>query len=167
MMYRFYSEESRRTGCLNTAKAHREAAALFPQIRKVFESFDGKVYNCRLEKALQESTGRRIYTQKTGYTLSVYLYLPDYRGNSEYTIAVIKTAELVDGKRIPAAALIESARQHREEHLQQAALLESAPDTMPETAQRIRYFIDQANKLIDSLPYSVREMYGISPARMY
>ena len=130
-MYGYYEDESRRAGCEKTAAAHREAAALFPAIRKTFESFDGKVFNCRLEKALQEATGRRVFVRKDSYSLEVYAWFNDYRGSSHYT------------------------------------LLDIAPDTVPTTAQHIKYFIEQANKLVDTLPYSVRDMYRISAVRMY
>lgn len=166
-MYGFYDDETRRAGCLRTAAAHREAADLFPAIRKVFEQFDGKVFNCRLEKALQESTGKRIYVCKRDYLIEVYIYLDSYRGNTQYTLATLKPEELKDGKRIPAAVLIKSARERRETHLKEAAALEAAPDTVPEIVQHIQYFITQANKLVDSLPYSVRDMYHVSSARMY
>ena len=166
-MYGFYDEESRLAGCQKTAEANREAAALFPEMRKVFEQFDGKVFNCRLENALREATGRRVFVKKCDYSIEVYTYLNDYRGNSWYTLAFVKCELLKDGKRIPAAAFIESAREYREKHLKEAAQMDEAPETAPELVQHIKYFIDQANKLIDSLPYSVRDMYGISMARMY
>lgn len=166
-MYGYYEDESRRAGCEKTAAAHREAAALFPAIRKTFETFDGKVFNCRLEKALQEATGRRVFVRKDSYSLEVYAWFNDYRGSSHYTLAYIKAGDLVDGKRIPAALLIESARANREKHLQEAAALDIAPDTVPTTAQHIKYFMEQANKLVDTLPYSVRELYRISSVRMY
>lgn len=166
-MYGYYEDESRRAGCEKTAAAHREAAALFPAIRKTFESFDGKVFNCRLEKALQEATGRRVFVRKDSYSLEVYAWFSDYRGSSHYTLAHIQVEKLIDGKRIPAALLVESARGYREKHLQEAAALDIAPDTVPTTAQHIKYFIEQANKLVDTLPYSVREMYRISAVRMY
>ena len=166
-MYGFYDDETRRAGCLKTAAAHREAAALFPAIRKTFEAFDGKVLNCRLEKALQESTGRRVYVKKSDYSVEVYTYVSDYHGYSWYSLAHIKSEEMKDGKRIPAAALINSARNYREQHLKDAAKLEDAPDTVPETIQHIKYFVEQANKLIADLPYSVRDIYHIQTARMY
>ena len=147
-MYGFYNDEARRAGCEKTAAANREAAALFPAIRKVFEAFDGKVFNCRLEKALREATGRRVFVKKCDYNIEVYTYLDDYRGNSWYTLAFVKCEELKDGKRIPAAAFIDSARSYREKHLKEAAQMEAAPDTVPEMVQHIKYFIDQANRLI-------------------
>lgn len=166
-MYGFYNDETRRAGCLKTAEAHRNAAQLFPAIRKTLEQFDGKVFNCRLEKALQEATGCRVYAKKSKYSIDIYTYISDYRGNSWYTLARLKNEDLKDGKRIPAAAFISSAREYREKHLQEAAELEAAPDTVPEMAEHIRYFIAQANKLVDSIPYVIRDMYGLSIVRMY
>lgn len=166
-MYGYYDDESRRAGCLKTAQAHRDAAALFPEIRKVFEQFDGKVFNCRLEKALQDATGRKIYVSKSSYNIEVYIYLNDYRGNSCYTLARAKNESLKDGKRIQANEFIQSAREIREKHLQEAAQLETAPDIMPKMVENIKYFISQANKITDAIPYSLQEMYGISKARFY
>lgn len=166
-MYGYYDEESRRNGCKKTAAAHRSAADLFPVIRKVFEQFDGKVYNCRFEKALQEAApDNRVYVHKREYAIEVYTYQNDYRGDSIYMLAYVSTKDLKDGKRIPADKLIESARECRESHLKDAAVLDSAPETAPEMVKQINYFLNQANKIIESLPYDIQEMYHISRARM-
>ena len=165
-MYGYNTEESRREGCLKTAAAHREAAALFPAIRKVFEQFDGKVLNCRLEKALQEATERRIYVRKDEYSVEVYIYINDYRGNTWYTLAHVTASKLKDGKRIPAADLIKSARERREDNLRTAAELEAAPGKVPEIIERVQYFVSMANQMLKGLPYEVCDMYNISTVRM-
>lgn len=164
-MYGFYNDETRRAGCEKTAEAHRTSASLFPIIRKVFEQFDGKVFNCRLEKALRDATERRIFVIKRELYIEVYMYLDDYRGNSVYNLAFVKCDTLKDGKRISAAAFIDSARSYRENHLREAAQMDAAPETAPELVKQIEYFVAQANKLIDSMPYSVQEMYHVSRVR--
>lgn len=166
-MYGFYDEEARRAGCQKTAAAHREAAGLFPAIRRVFEQFDGKVFNCRLEKALQEATGRRVYVKKDDYKIEIYTYMDDYRGSSWYTLAFLKNDALADGKRIPAAAFIDSARNYRENHLKEAAKLDDAGEAAPEIKKQVDYFIEQANRLVNSLPYPVQEMYHVSRVYMH
>ena len=167
-MYGYFTEEARRDGCQKTAAAHRAAAALFPVVRKVFEQFDEKVFNCRLEKALQEaSKDCRVYVRKYDYAIEIYAYFDDYRGNNQYTLARLKTEELTDGKRIPAAVLVESARGYREDHLKEAAAREAAPETAPDIREHVKYFISQANKLIESLPYPVQDMYGLSKVHSY
>lgn len=161
-MYGYTDNETRRAGCIKTAEANREAAALFPQLRKTFEEFNGKVFNCRLEKALQEATGRRVYVKKDNYRIEIYTFIEDHHGNSWYTLAFVKSDVLTDGKRIPAAAFIDSAREYREKHLKDAAALEDAAERGPEIKRQIEYFIEQANKLVNAIPYSVQEIYNVS-----
>lgn len=157
----FYSEEGRQKAVETTAKEYRAAAGLFPAIRNVLEQFDGKMLNCRLEKALQEATGRRVYVKKEYNRVEVYYYGTTYTGSSYITLAQIPLDALPDGKRIPAALLVKSAREQRERHLKDAAALETTAENMEAIKQQIKYFIDQANKLSNGLPYELRDIYGI------
>ena len=166
-MYGYTDNETRRAGCMKAAEANREAAALFPQLRKTFEEFDGKVFNCRLEKALQEATGRRVYVKKDSYKIEVYTYIDDHSGSRWYTLAFVKNDELKDGKRIPAAAFISSAREARERYLQNAAAMDDAAERGPEIKRQIEYFIEQANNLVNALPYSAQEIYHVSRIWMH
>ena len=162
MYYGCSSEETKAEAIQKTVIEYRAAAGLFPAIRKVLEQFDGKVFNCRLEKALQEATGRRLYVKKDGYRVEIYYYGDTYSGGCSWiSLAMIPVDSLTDGKRIPAALLIDSARKQREEHLKDAAALEENAGKIPEVKKQIKYFIEQANKLAQALPSELRDVYGI------
>ena len=162
MYYAGSSEEAKAEAIKKTIAEYRAAAGLFPVIRKVLEQFDGKVFNCRLEKALQDATGRRLYVKKDSYRLEIYYYGDTYSsGSSWISLAMIPVDSLADGKRIPAALLIDSARKQREKHLKDAAALEESAGKIHEVKNQIKYFIEQANKLSGVLPYELRDVYGI------
>ena len=42
----------------------RKCAGIIPAIKKTVQEFDGKVLNCRLEKALEAATGEYIHVEK-------------------------------------------------------------------------------------------------------
>ena len=159
----YYTEKDRAAAVEKTVAEYRNAAGLFPAIRRVFEQFDGKVFNCRLEEALQKETGTRIRAEKrNNSTLDIYYYGNTYSGCCTWiTLAQIKLDDMKDRKRIPAALLIESARKRREEHLQDAAALESYTGKMDDVKKQIEYFIGQANRIANALPYELRDIYRI------
>ena len=107
----------------NRIEVYREAAALFPVVKKIVQSFDGKCLNCRLEKALQEATEKHIYVSKRYRFLEIEYY-PMHHGAHSQTIARISLDKLPDGKRIPAELIIESLHEQRVKFLKSAANLE-------------------------------------------
>ena len=139
------------------ANTYRDAAALFPAIRRTLEAFDGKMFNCRLEKALREATSNRVFAGKRYMWLEIYIY----ENGNQITLAQIKLEELTDGKRIHAALLIESAREHRESLLQRAADLETAIDRAPAVRQQLQQLEALIIKLRESIPYEARDVYRL------
>ena len=162
-MSRYYTDEDKEKAAKRLAEDHREAAQLFTVIRPVITEFDGKVYNCRFEKALQDKTGRRIYCRKEcgGKWLTIYYYSKNF--NQQMTIAGIKIEDMMDGKRINAARFLESGRERYTEHLQQAAKLEEAIEKAPEIERQILELAKMINVLssqIDS--YEAREIFDLN-----
>lgn len=155
------SDESRAAAMKATAKGYRAAAGLFPAIRKVLEQYDGKVFNCRLEKSLHEETGLWVHAKKEYNRLEIYYYGSTYCGNTHFTLATVPLSSLPDGKRIPAALLIQSARDRRVEHLQHAACLEEFAESASTIKEQIDYFLAQANRIAGNLPAEVRDVYDI------
>lgn len=137
-------------------KTRRDAAALFPIIRDTALAFDGKVYNCRFEKALRER-GTYIFTEKTQYYFEIYLY---ERGN-RITLAHISPDDMPDGKRIPADLIVKSAREKREQLLQEAAQIERDVAQVDTFKQQLDYFRKQLEKLRDSIHSDVRNIYNL------
>lgn len=139
--------------------AEREAAALFPAVRSVLEAFDGKVLNCRLEKALCEKSGARIYMNKRYKWLEMYVYTERY--TEPIYICQIELDKLTDGKRIPGALMIEAARNSREKLLKNAADLESSLDHVQEWKEQLAYLKNQMKAICGNIPYEIRDTFGL------
>lgn len=156
----FARNESREEYVLNIAAAEREAAALFPAIRAVLEDFDGKVLNCRLEKALRERTGKHICVNKRYKFLEITVYLPGCQ--YEIYFCSIELASMPDGKRIPAALMIENARERREKMLEKAAELENGLTNVSEWKTQLAYLERQINRIRSQIPYEIQDAFNLS-----
>jgi len=152
---RFDNEAKRRI------EDYREAAALFPAVKKVLQAFDGKCLNCRLEKALREATGKHITVNKRFKWVEIDFY-PGRAGSYSRTLAQIGIDKFVDGKRIPAELIIESLHKKRVEHLQAAAALERDMDNIELYEQQFEYYKNQIDKLRESLNTETRYIYHLS-----
>lgn len=156
----FYGrKEDREKEIAKKIRACREMSTLFPIIRDVAEAFDGKVFNCRFEKALQEIRPR-MYAQKRYQWLEITAF-PNEPGCGEYTLAQIKLSDMPDGKRIPADLIIDAARRKRESLLQQAAQMERDASEAEEKRRQLEYFKSQLEKVRDSICYEVRDIYNL------
>ena len=140
------------------AQFHRETAELFPAIRKVIENFDGKVFNVRFEKALQEKTGKRIFAK--AYNAYIYIYL--YFEGREYNLAILHREDMADGKRINAAKMIESAREHRASHYLKAYTIEAQMTQIDAISQQLQDIERTLTALTCHLDYSIRDIYGLT-----
>lgn len=159
MMY-FHTKEERDKEAMKHIKALKECAGLFALIKPVLQDFDGKCFNCRLEKALQDRTGKRIYAKKQYRYIYIYTY---DRINQQRTLAQIALDEMPDEKRIPAEKLIASAREKRESFLKEANEIKK---TM-ENAEMIKAQMMQLEKALKNLSdsvksYTAREIYGLN-----
>ena len=156
----FYgSQEEAKKEIERKARACREMSALFPVIRSVAEAFDGKVFNCRFQNALQEKQPR-IYAQKRYDWLEITAYSKE-NGCGEYTLARIKLDDMPDGKRIPADLIIDAARKERESLLQQAVKIERDAAEAEEKRKQLEYFKNQIDRIRDSICYEVRDIYNL------
>ena len=70
-----YNRELQDGYILSRIKLYREAATYAPALIKVFNSFDGKVFNCKLEKALQEAIPNKYIHVRKEYTFSKFYSL--------------------------------------------------------------------------------------------
>lgn len=145
-------------------KEHRDAAALFPAIRKVCAAFDGKVYNVRFTKALREATGARVFTEAK--TETIYIYIYGHAGRWIH-LANLSRADMADGKRINAAKLIESARICRESHLKKAYELELAAAKADLVKQQLQDLEQLLQAILKDIPYEIRDTYNINARLTY
>ena len=137
----------------------RAAAALFPIIREVAGDFDGKVFNCRFENALREHSSR-IFVKKRYKWLEITTYGKNY--SEIFLLAQINLDDMPDGKRMPAALIIEDARERREKLLREAAETEAALATAPLLKKQLESMKKQLETMMDTIPYAIRENYNLN-----
>ena len=143
-MYYFTREEQ------NEARSRkinmlRQAAAVYPHLRDVITAFDGKVLNVKLEKALSDENNRYFVQLKRnesyGDMLYITVHLKGFRNwHDECTLVSLNLKGKWDGKRIPAALILENAREQREKMLKEAENLESiTPERIDEINNQIEF----------------------------
>ena len=153
-------------------QARRDAASVFPYLRKTIEAFDGKVFNCRLEKSLKEDGNYWTVELRRNIRYGDLLNI-SFCKSGEHSTRSWKTVCSVnlgtpgeknakwDGKRIPAAVLVEESRKARETLLQEAANLEEMIEKAPELEKQLKYFISQIDKIVKQIPYEARSVYNL------
>lgn len=158
---RFYGDiEAANKEAHERAESYRTAAGYILAITKVLKDFDGKVYNCRLDKALQAATDNRVYVDKTQYYFQIYTW-NRHNYSHHITLASIKPEDLTEGKRIPADKLIESLKEHRESLLKKAYAIETNIDQMPQIKEYIRQTKEKLESYCRSFPDDLRDIYGL------
>ena len=168
------NEEQKQAALQHEIDSRREAAAAFPHLRKVLESFDGKVFNCRLEKALREDGNLWIVELKHGGYCGDLLQIRFCHRRGEmplYDWHYLLSANLGsatdknpkwDGKRLPAALLIDAAAEQRAYLLKEAAAIEEARERVPQLTQQMEYLKAQFRALADSIPYTVARICNLN-----
>lgn len=133
---RYYTRENQDNAAREEIAAYRQFAAAYPLIARVSKEYDGKCFNCRFEKALQDACNSqfgfrmlddgRIYGNVQIYARKRYKWLEIdmYIKSQSHNLAQIALDDMPDGKRIPADKIIKSAAEKREKFLQEAAQLE-------------------------------------------
>lgn len=148
---------------------YRAAAAAFPTIRKTLESFSGKVYNIKLDRALKEaiSDAGHIYVEKKYNHISIE-YSPK-NCNNWHCLAWLSEADaLPDGKRLDAGAMIESAKEKRADLLKEAFELEEAAKHADEIREQLEAWTKTLEKILDPVPREAREIFKLTVrSRLY
>lgn len=140
--------------------AYRKAAALYPAIKKVIQNFDKKVFNKRLETALQEGTGARVFVENRPNMIDVHVY--GGPRSTWITLAILQKEDFVDGKRIDAGKLIESLTDHRNTLLQTAARYEKQIEEIDQIKIQIKQIKKLLNDVLEPYDYTMRDIYGIN-----
>ena len=159
----FYgSPEEQEQAALKVIEKHRTAAGLCVKCKPVIEQFDGKMYNIRLERAFHEREElTRVYSELCGKNIDIYCCI----GHSyeRIQLANLPQAEAFTGnKRINSAAIIGALNNCREEHLKRAYEAENALKQIDNTLRRMEELKQQVNKLRDSIPYEIRDIYDLN-----
>lgn len=154
---RYYTREDAEKATRERIKELRTYAGLIPTIKKVFQDFNGKVYNCRVDKAIQAATGEYIKGDKRSETIDFYTY---NHGNC-FTLARMSIKDMTDGKRINAAQVCESLNENRARLLEEAANLERQLDTIGETLKQFEQLKKVWEKIAGGLEWAIIDNYGI------
>jgi hypothetical protein len=154
----FYGDlETKNKETLKRIENYRAAAALTPIIIKIVNQFDGKVFNCKLDKAIREATGNKAGVYKRDNHVEIYTYY----STSYYHITYATFRVDQDNKRIDAAALVEQIRKAREDNLKKAYDLETTYTQAESIHAYIRSAIDKLESYCKSLPDDLRDIYNI------
>lgn len=159
----YYKKEDQDAAARAYIKAYRDAAALYPKIKKVIQSFDKKVFNKRLETALQEGTGARVFVENRPNLIDIHVYGPH---SNWITLAILQKDDFIDGKRIDAGKLIESLTDHRNTLLQTAARYEKQIEEIDNVKEQIKQIKHLLCNVLEPYDYTMRDIYGIN-AKLY
>lgn len=156
----YYKKEDQDAAARAYIKAYRDAAALYPKIKKVIQSFDKKVFNKRLETALQNETGARVFIENRLNMIDVHVY--GGPRSTWITLAILSKDDFIDGKRINAEKLIESLTDHRNTLLQTAARYEKQIDEIEQVKEQIKQIKHLLCNVLEPYDYTMRDIYGIN-----
>lgn len=160
----YYKKEDQDNAARAYIKAYRDAAALYPKIKKVIQSFDKKVFNKRLEAALQNETGARVYIENRPNMIDVHVY--GGPRSTWITLAILSKDDFIDRKRINAEKLIGSLTENRNRLLQMAARYEKQIDEIEQVKEQIKQIKKLLNDVLEPYDYTMRDLYGIN-IRLY
>lgn len=161
---RYSSREDQDKAAETLIREYREVASLFPAVRKVFDQFDGKCFNCRVTKALSETAGKRICAERRGAFLDFYHYAS---GGRCYYVARINSKDMPDGKRLDGKKLIESASECRSNLLKKAADLERISEQVDSIKDQLRQLEKMVDSIVDPLPYEARDIWNLNAHLSY
>ena len=161
----------------NRAASLRRAADTTRLLKPVIRSYDGKVYNCRFDEAIQalsDDHARLSVSNSYGW-LYIHYREPAMSYNNEITLLSgysCKSAEykphqtdhdkmLFDGKRIKAAAMVAELDSRREALLKEAYDLEDYAGNLPDVLKRIQETEKLLHHLTVGLPSIVMDLCRI------
>ena len=162
-MYYGCTKESQDKAAQTYIRSYRDAAALYPAIKKVVQSFDKKVYNKRLQTAIQEATGARVYIENRPNMIDIHMYGPH---SNWITLGILLKEDMADGKRINADKLIESLTDNRNKLLQTAARYEQQIKEIDQVKEQIKQLKHLLCNVLEPYDYTIRDIYGIN-AKLY
>ncbi len=162
---------------LLAAKNYRDTAEVCDKVIDVIKEFDGKVFNVKFERALQERIpDKRIYAEKMDSNRAyVYRYYDDKTvKDSEYSCSytenhfdVILNYPLNEDKRINADEWIEDIKQMQEQLLIRAMDLEASVDKIDAWKEKIKALTREFNDTVDKIPGEVSRYYGVAVNKIW
>ncbi len=170
----YYTKEDAVKSCKHDIKCLRDSAQKIRLIKEIVRAFDGRVYNCRFDEAIQALNDDEAYfycTNNYGWYHIIYsprrdpwskelLSVPAaVRGGSDKGKPEEKV--FTDTKRIIADKMIELLNNKYADLLREANELENALTKIDEVLLQTKQLKQLYNVLVDTLPYSVQEKFNI------
>lgn len=154
----YHSTEDQKKDLDSRIESYRRVAGYTPAIVKILKQFDGKVFNCRLDKAIREATDNEIGVYKRyGFIYISGHYMSNYH---EITLAAFKEDEL-QNKRINAEKIIEQVITAREELLKKAYSVETYAAQADNIREYVKQSIEKLESICRALPDDIRDIYNI------
>lgn len=160
------TSEDRKNHIQKKINNKRDLVKYFPIIKKVVQSFDGKVYNVKLDRALSDATKEnpddragKVYCH---IAYNDWIEICSYNAGESITWLYIRKDQLKDGKRIDAAVWLEDINKHYARLMKDITGLERDLETIDDTMEKIKILKDQIRALVAPLDYTTRDVYGIS-----
>ena len=158
----FLTEEQKAEEVRKRIEGYRSAAEYYPTIKKVIENFDGKVFNCRFEKALQEATGLHIYANKRYRNLEIYFYNSQCSNRTMSFVGLDLDTALTDGKRINVKNINDDLLKHCQDFQKRAYRLETQVKQVDEVRARIKQLESALHALTGPLDYELKDIYSLN-----
>ena len=137
-------------------KEYREAAALTRQIIPVIQKYNNKCFNKRLQESLQAETKSRVYCGKRYSFFEIYIY--HGHSNQQITLCYIPVEKaFTDGKRINAAAIVESINKKYSDLLSEAYELENKLPLIDQYKKELEYLKQQIDNITATIPNQIQD----------
>jgi len=163
------SNDERRKHIQNRIDGKKELVKYFPVVKKVVQQFDGKVYNCKLDKALKEATTDEQHPYGAVYChiayggwIEIVAHGCNHGMSESVSILYIAKSDLKDGKRIDAAQWLEHINNNYAGLMKEISGLEHDLETIDDTLKQIEMLKKQIKTLVEPLSWTTRDAYGIS-----
>lgn len=163
----FGNAQEKREEAQKEADALRFAASQICKVKKVVLAFDGKIYNCKFDKAIQElSENKTMFYCHSSYG---WLYLECHTlQNKTITLLTTKAAEkekekdcFTEKKRIKAENMIDLLNSKYGECLKRATEIENSMQTLDQKLQQIAQLKKAINHIVSEIPSEVTNIYGM------
>lgn len=166
----FESNKQRKDFILRKAAILRSAAAVIKDLKPVILSFDGKVYNKRLDEAIRAIKSDMWITAGLERDNS-FFYIratPAHCYNDGQYLIYTKAARagedretFTDSKRIKADVMINMLNEKYADLNKKAYELETYAAKLEETLKEIDYIKELYNKFYHAIPYELHDVYGL------
>lgn len=173
-----YGIENQKETIREKARFLRDVAAMIPKVKTVFEKFDGKCYNCKLDNAIKELTKAddeiRLYASVSysggWYGITAFRrYGKDRETNLLSAYSTKESRYMTDDKkrifnsekRLDAKKAIALLNENYSELLKKAAEYDRAADELDDFLLRVEGLKKTLETVKNSVPYEVLDICGV------